>query len=649
MNDNLHTTAGRKIFIALIVIAAVIAVILAPKAAVNVDEQLHYPHAKKVVNWYLTGGEDTSSLNTPVTNLKYYGQSVDNFTALVNRVFDVQDEFRVRHYTGAFFFIMMLIITGLLAREVSGSWLLASGTVIALICMPRLSGQAFGNLKDIPFAVGYTAGVLFILRSLKAFPYIRWKTIILLGLTIAFTVSVRAGGFILFAYLGLVYLSYFVLKPALFLSFLKRQDIFQRLVLQGITVISLGYFAGLIFWPYALQKIFVHPFESLQVMEHYKVSIRQVFNGKLMWSTDLPWYYLPKWMLISTPLILLTGFLIYSVDFIRRFLIHLQINKQTLSEAFVIFTFIFPFVYVIVIDSNLYSGIRQMLFIFPIFSMMAVWGTYKLVIPFLKVSKKVYYTVIILILVILVWPISHSFKTFPADYIYFNAIAGGNPKAWGNYEYDYYYHSIKEAVDYLTTYIEDDEEVIVAMNNNLSNYFDHSDNITYQYTRYPERSSFDWDYGIFGLNYLEPDFLKRGLWNDADVIKTIYHLGNPVAIILERVDKSDFYGISEIKNGNLQSGIEHLESSLAKQKYNVWLHVNLARAYYDIGSRENFLFHIGKGKEILPDYEPLLLLEAETYYKESDYDKAEYMLGRLLEVNPRYLPAKWLLEKLGEH
>jgi hypothetical protein len=56
---------------------------LAPKAAVNVDEHLHYPHAKKVVNWYFTGGADKSCLDTPVTNLKYYGQSVDNFTALV--------------------------------------------------------------------------------------------------------------------------------------------------------------------------------------------------------------------------------------------------------------------------------------------------------------------------------------------------------------------------------------------------------------------------------------------------------------------------------------------------------------------------------------------------------------------------------------
>jgi hypothetical protein len=89
------------------------------------------------------------------------------------------------------------------------------------------------------------------------------------------------------------------------------------------------------------------------------------------------------------------------------------------------------------------------------------------------------------------------------------------------------------------------------MNCNLSNYFDGHPGIDYQYTRYLERSSVDWDYGIFGLNYLDPVLLKDNKWKPAGEIKTFYHLGNPVAVLVRRKDKSDFYGISEIKNGNL--------------------------------------------------------------------------------------------------
>jgi len=202
MNSPLHIITAKNAFWVLMLLLAIILAFLAPRAAVNVDEQLHYPHAKKVVNWYFTFGADKSCLNTPKTNLKHYGQSVDNFTALVNRIFKIENEFLTRHYTGALFFWLLLFFSGIIAQKISRSWLIAVFTVLALVFMPRLAGQAFGNLKDIPFATGYMAGLYLIIRFLNELPRPTWKTTILLGLAVAFTVSVRAGGFILFAYLG---------------------------------------------------------------------------------------------------------------------------------------------------------------------------------------------------------------------------------------------------------------------------------------------------------------------------------------------------------------------------------------------------------------------------------------------------------------
>lgn len=288
-----------------------------------------------------------------------------------------------------------------------------------------------------------------------------------------------------------------------------------------------------------------------------------------------------------------------------------------------------------------------MLFILPVFATLSVVGIYRFLLFIRSVNRRAFYFTASLVMIVLLLPLKHSVKTFPADYIYFNSLAGGNKKAWGNYEYDYYFHSIKEATGYLKRLLNKDEKVIVAMNNNLDNYFSNHTNIEYQYTRYPERSSYDWDYGIFGLNYLEPDFLKGYSWKEPEIVKTFYHSGNPVAIIIKRVDKSDFYGISEIKNGNLQSGIKLLEKSLEEQPNNVWLHVNIARAYYKLGENELFLHHIERGKNILPEFEPLLLLESEYYFNEGEQDKAEFVLGKLLEINPRYLPAQTLLEKAG--
>src|SRR5664280_2174061 len=55
----------------------VLMLLLSKNAGITCDEVLHYNHSVSVYNYFATHGEDQSALNTPVTNLKYYGQSYD--------------------------------------------------------------------------------------------------------------------------------------------------------------------------------------------------------------------------------------------------------------------------------------------------------------------------------------------------------------------------------------------------------------------------------------------------------------------------------------------------------------------------------------------------------------------------------------------
>jgi len=630
-------------YITLLVVAAAL-VVLAPKAAVNVDEQLHYPHAKKVVNWYFTGGKDKSCLNTPRTHLKYYGQSVDNLTALINRVFNIEDEFVVRHYTGAFFFFSLLLFSGLLVRRLAGSWSAASICILALIFMPRLSGQAFGNLKDIPFAAGYTAGIFFIIRFLEELPRPRWRTSLFTGIAIAFTVSVRSGGLILFVYLALFLILFFVLKPDYFKEIVTTKLFMIRLLSQGMLILITGYFAGLLFWPYALQNVFVNPVKSLHLMEHYTISIRQIFEGEMIWSNHLPWYYLPEWVLISTPLFILAGFICFLYFHIKNCLRKREFNSL-FFEGIVLFAFLFPFLYVIAIDSNLYSGIRQMLFILPSLAVLAVCGVYSLIGFLASKSRMLASGFSVLFFILLLLPFRHQVATFPADYIYFNILAGGNKNAWSNYEYDYYYHGIKEPVDHVINII-GKKEVTLAMNCNLSDYFSSRPNIKYQYVRFPERSLTEWDYGLFGLNYIHPHLLKNDLWRSAGIIKTFYHRGNPIAIIVKRKDKSDIEGIREIKKGNLKKGTKLLQTALEKDSNNLWLYAYLANAKLSAGDIQGFYYYLNKGKELLPCYEPFLLFEAKYLYEKKKNKEALKLLNKIFEINPFYKPAKKLYKKV---
>jgi tetratricopeptide (TPR) repeat protein len=643
MNRAGNIVTERKAFIASLIFAAILLLVLAPKAAVNVDEQLHYPHAKKVVNWYFTGGNDISSLETPITNLKYYGQSVDNFTALFNRVFNIENEFLTRHFTGAVFFWLLLLFAGLIGFQLSGSFWVSAITVISMLAMPQLFGQAFGNLKDIPFATGYLAAIYMIIRFVKELPNPKWKTAILLGLAIAFTCSVRIGGLILFGYFGLAVFTFFVLKPFLLKQIFSTKSCLVRLLGQILAILLIGYFAGLLFWPFALQNIFQHPLESLQVMEHYKVSIRQVFEGKWIWSTQLPWYYLPKWLLISTPENIFLGFGIFLILFLRK-LIN-QDSKQLFIGLFLLFTLFFPIVYVIIIKANLYSGVRQMLFVLPVLTVFSSMGLVDLI--NIWSYKPIKIAVVCFFFALIVLPVKHQITTFPADYIYFNAISGGNKKAWSNYEYDYYFHGIKKPAEYLTELVGSDK-ITVASNCNLSNYFEKSPNIRYEYARYLERSSVDWDYGLFGVNYIHPELLKNGKWQSAEIIKTFYHAGNPIVVLLKRKDKIDFQGIKKSELGELDEAQVLLQEAIQADPNNVWLFLQMAKNSFKQSDFKSFNRYLQQGREIYPQYEPLYLLEAQYMFDKNEFRGAKVVLNKLLEANPRYTAAAPLLKAVNE-
>lgn len=643
MNLSSKILTARNTFIASLSVAALILLFLAPKAAVNVDELLHYPHAKKVVNWYFTGGEDASCLHTSVHNLKYYGQSVDNLTALINRVFHIENEYLTRHFTGAFFFWLLLLFAGKLAKDLGGSYWISALVVISLMLTPRLFGQAFGNLKDIPFAAGYIAAILFILRFLKELPTPKWTTVLYLGLAIAFTNSVRIGGLILFAYLAVGLIGIIILKPFLLKYIVSTKSCFVRLTGQLLTIVVVGYFIGLLFWPYALQNVFLHPLESLSVMEHYKISIKQIFEGEVIWSTALPWDYLPLWFWISTPEFIMLGF-IYFIAFLT-YKFTRPVSEQLFFELFALLTLLFPVAYVIAIGSNLYSGIRQMLFVVPVAVVLAVWGVFQV----LKMRSALRFSIpaFTLFFLLMGLPLVHQAKTFPVDYVYFNAISGGNKHAWSNYEYDYYFHGMKQATDFLMEEI-GAENAVVAMNCQLPNYFEKKDNIDFKYTRYLERSSSDWDYGIFGVNYIHPWMLKHNTWQTDKIVETFYHKGNPLVVILKRGDKTDFRGINLLKDRKWSEGEELLHKALDAEPQNVWLFVNLANAKLAQANYPAFDDLLKRGRAIHPEYEPFYLLEAQKYFDQEKYSESMSVLNQLIEVNPRYENAGPLLKKVKE-
>ncbi|NQU88338.1 MAG: phospholipid carrier-dependent glycosyltransferase, partial [Mariniphaga sp.] len=604
---------GKKHFAWCAAIIAIIMLFMASGAAINIDEILHYNHAKKVLSWYETMGKDTTCLDTPKSNLKYYGQSPDNLSALINRIFSIENEYQTRHYIGFVFSFLLILITGFIAHEISGSYLAGIVAMVLLLISPRPMGQAFGNLKDIPFAMGYAWSLLLILRIFKQMPNPGWKNIILLGLAIAFTNSIRIGGLVFYPYLILFLISWLFLFRKNNFDIIKNVGWWKQIIAKGIVVFIIGYFMSLIFWPFGLLNPIKNPLEALSVMEHYKISIKQIFEGTQIWSTNLPWYYLPKWFFISIPEIVIIGFLLFigAIFYQKK-------HKKTdtlFQKGIVAFSFLFPIIYIIIIDSNLYSGWRQMYFIY---TPLVVLSSLGIVLVFKHLKKPALLVATGLSLILIAIPIIHSVKNYPSEYIYFNSLAKLGNNTWSNYEYDYYWHEMKKAANWLEDELEgNNTEVKIASNFDITTYLYNKENIDFEYVHFYDKISVEWDYAILGVNYVHPHQLKNNTWQPNGVVKTFYHNGNPTIIILKGQDKNAFNGYSEFINGNFNLAISNLTKAFKNDPSDLNIQAYLGESYLALNNYEEMKQVVKEGKKLHPFYEPFLLLDAKLEIKQN--------------------------------
>ena len=624
---------------------------------IQVDEILHYPHAQRVVDWYVTGGEqdaclynsDTSEAQygPSVVNLKYYGQSVDNLTALINRWVQVGNEYRLRHVIGALFAFLLVLFTSLTAFELSGKYLAAILTLFILLLVPSVMGQYCNNLKDIPFATGYAMSLWAMVRVLKKLPRVPWKHIILLAVAIAFTNSIRIGGLMLFAYLAL-----FSYLGLLRLALADNTDgilpkgwsgYIVRLLFQGFIIVVIGYFGGLLFWPYGLISPLKHPFESLSMMEHYDISIRQVFRGGWYWSTDLPASYLPVWFGISLPLPVMAGFLIYLLTGFGK-------NRLFRTEELLIFfALLFPLFYVMIIGSNLYSGWRQMYFLVVPLSVLSGLGIERLLIAS---GRRFVLKAMILLLFFLgsIPVVIHYISRPDTSYVYFNCIAGGNTKAWSEYEYDYYWHGMKEAAHQLEIMLEKEEKtalegdvITIASNFPLSVYMPGRDDLRFVYTHFRERSKLEWDYGVFGVNYIHPYRLGHDTWQPAQVVKMVTDGINPLALICARSGMEDIEALDLVGKGKYREAATLLESFIPEDSNNLLLHEKLVRCYYEMGMTEACEEAILRSFDLNPEADVPKLYEAQLAFDRGQYEIAMEKCLLILENNSKFTPVVPLL------
>jgi hypothetical protein len=192
-----------------------------------------------------------------------------------------------------------------------------------------------------------------------------------------------------------------------------------------------------------------------------------LLNGHVYPATDLPWYYLPEMLLITTPEFLIflgllgAGFLFSSL--IRKTKTEKldYFTPRRLGIFLLAFSFFFPITVVILKNSTLYDGIRHFLFVLGPWAILAALTLEKVIVwikknmaqftsPILKLGPAGIYAII-------AFPVAAVFventQLHPYQYTYFNLFAGKLEKACQNFDTEYWGTSHREAVELLAKHL----------------------------------------------------------------------------------------------------------------------------------------------------------------------------------------------------
>ncbi len=612
--------------------------ILSLDAGLSGDDEKHYQHAAKVYRYFTE--DDPSALNDPKYKLNYYGQSFDFFTYLLIRLFNLEEApYEARHVMVALTGAAAILVTGLLVKLLAGpaaGWL----ALVLMFLSPRFLGHAFNNPLDVPFALGNVFTLYHMILFLKKLPRISFRSSLWIAVGIGWTNGLRIGGLLL--------VPYFFLFAGLFLLIRKWPWKFfssgwWRFAFKGLLTLVLisiaGYLLSLLTWPYALQDIFKHPIEAFKVMTNIQVSIRVLYDGIIHWSDHLPWHYIPQNIMISVPVIILLGWLasLYTWFSNRK-------EQQAYWYFMLWFTVLFPVIFIIYRESNVYGGWRHMMFIYPSMIALSAMALSHLA----GRGKKPVATVIVALIVAagLFHPLRHIIRNHPNTYIYFNEWSGGINHTYGRFETDYYANSLKPASDYfiksILPHVESlpDQTIRVVSNSNISYYFrNHRDQVTPFYSRYYDRGRTDWDYAILYCNYLHPYQLNNGLWPPKNTIHELKVDDVVVAAIVERKNRDDHVGATLLnealreQNGEkLSRGLKKLESAILYDEHNEAALLDLGNAY-----SASFRFNEARATmdrllEFYPEYDKALNVKAYTYLVEAQVKQDPGLLDQAITL-----------------
>ena len=453
---------------------------------------------------------------------RFYGVAFELPLAAVERALRLEDSRAVylsRHLLSHLFFLAGGFFAWLLTYRMFGSRALALFAMLLFLLHPRMYAHSFFNTKDIPFLSMFMVSLYLIHRAFRRDSAAAFA---LCGVGIGLLTNIRPLGVLPFAaVLGMLALD-------LFHATRRADGTARRVVVNGAAFSAAAALTLYATWP----PLWNDPLalaEALSAFSRFAHSqATTLFQGVYVQSVagNIPARYAPVWALITTPPAALA---LAAVGVGRVAWLGARDGaalRPGVSEArfgaLLIACLALPFVAVIVLESNLYNGWRQLYFVWAPACLLAALGLRWLLAFFRPLAARA--AIIALVAISGGAVLAQTVALHPHQNDYFNPLVERSERLKTRYHMDYWNTSRREALEWLLAEYPDAPYISVNVNEDSA---DTSYEIVQNLVILPEA-----DRRRIRVNRNFPDFIIASEGDGAIWTREIY--GGVLTAILDR-------------------------------------------------------------------------------------------------------------------
>ena len=613
MNEKFH----RIIFIIIaIAISATMFSLVSDYGSSTAEDEYQINNAIQLDRYYKSFGNDTSILEN--TRPMYSGW----FNALTVMLSDVFAKFEirsVRHTTNAIFGFVGILFAALLAKRCR-NWRTASFTMLLLGLSPVIFGHSMFNLDDIPVFATFAASLFFVKRLADHFPKPKIVDAVFFALSSALCITTNPDCSLIVAIALILCIIGLVAQR-------KHNEIKKAAIRYPIFAVgSLAVIFGIV--------ILLIPQGIGEWLNSFSPNspTRILFEGKLVWTDLLPWYYNTKMLVMTIPAAVFVGMLLaLGLCFVKK-------SNRAEIITLVCISAVSILIFSLKSDTN---GIWQHLLYaeIPLYIVAAI-GFDMLAESSRSTATQIAGIAIPLLLMIM--PAVHIFRSHPYSHIYYNEFTGGLNHAFGRYELENYGVSNLEAAQWIIDngkYNLSGDQLFVAARSEKAgkHYFGkYKYEVSIVETRWAERANHIWDYAIFPVTGIEPEILTSQYFPPKNTVDTISIDNVPICLVLQRTDTCDLYGRGYLANNDVQHAIELLETAVYNDPTNESAMINLIDANLRINNKDAMKKWIDRFLEIAPRDDVGNYYNAYYHNITGNNDEAERISKEIIDYNPRF-------------